>query len=110
MKDIQYQHSSVLIDPKTLTIAEDQFVKRFDVAFGGFGSAPKFPTPHNSIFLLRRSHTTNNHVLKAMAEKTLIAMAQSGMYDHIGQGFHRYSTDQQWHVPHFEKCFMIKQC
>lgn len=45
-----------------------------------------------------------------MAEKTLIAMAQSGMYDHIGQGFHRYSTDQQWHVPHFEKCFMIKQC
>ncbi len=103
MKDIQYQHSSVLIDPKTLTIAEDQFVKRFDAAYGGFGSAPKFPTPHNSIFLLRRSYTTNNHVLKAMAEKTLIAMAQSGMYDHIGQGFHRYSTDQQWYVPHFEK-------
>ena len=75
----------------------------FDKEFGGFGSAPKFPTPTNLLFLLRYHQRYKNHQALEMAEKTLLSMYQGGIYDHIGFGFARYSTDRRWLVPHFEK-------
>ncbi len=76
---------------------------RYDELYGGFGRAPKFPSGHLLSFLLgyaKRSHCTES---QKMAEHTLFAMAKGGMYDHLEGGFHRYSTDEKWHVPHFEK-------
>ena len=75
----------------------------FDTRYGGFGSAPKFPQPMNLELLLRRSHHPANAHLLPLVEKTLEGMARGGIYDHLGGGFHRYSTDAQWLVPHFEK-------
>jgi uncharacterized protein YyaL (SSP411 family) len=76
---------------------------QFDPANGGFGNAPKFPTPHTLLFLLRYGSRKNNFRALAMVEKTLKAIRTGGIYDHLGGGIHRYSTDAQWHVPHFEK-------
>ena len=76
---------------------------RYDKNNGGFGNAPKFPTPHNLLFLLRFWKRTGNGEALKMVEKTLGAMRMGGIYDHIGFGFHRYSTDPNWLVPHFEK-------
>jgi uncharacterized protein YyaL (SSP411 family) len=75
----------------------------FDAKHGGFGSAPKFPTPHHLGFLLRYWKRTGNAAALAMAEGTLQAMRRGGIRDHLGFGFHRYSTDASWLVPHFEK-------
>ena len=75
----------------------------FDEQYGGFGISPKFPTLHNLIFLLRYWKRSGNERALHMVEKTLQAMRLGGIYDHIGFGFHRYSTDRYWHVPHFEK-------
>ncbi|MGI5840512.1 MAG: thioredoxin domain-containing protein [bacterium] len=79
------------------------FSRGFDPDYGGFGPAPKFPTPHNLYFLLRYWHLTREAAALAMVRKTLDAMAAGGIFDHIGFGFARYSTDRQWLVPHFEK-------
>ncbi|MBC8311713.1 MAG: thioredoxin domain-containing protein [Candidatus Marinimicrobia bacterium] len=79
------------------------FDNRFDETYGGFGNAHKFPKPHDYLFLLKYySRTKNNRALE-MAEKSLIEMRKGGMYDQLGFGFHRYSTDKSWLVPHFEK-------
>jgi len=75
----------------------------FDSEYGGFGSKPKFPTPHNLWFLLEYYKTNNNRDALNMVETTLDAMYSGGIYDHIGFGFSRYSTDRLWLVPHFEK-------
>jgi uncharacterized protein YyaL (SSP411 family) len=75
----------------------------FDRNYGGFGSAPKFPSPHNLMFLLRYYHLSGEDRALAMVEKTLESMYRGGIYDHIGFGFARYSTDRFWLVPHFEK-------
>ncbi|CAM2065764.1 Thioredoxin domain-containing protein [Sulfidibacter corallicola] len=75
----------------------------FDAEFGGFGSAPKFPTPHNLMLLLRHWKRTGDAEALKMVEKTLIAMRHGGIFDHLGYGFHRYATDREWLVPHFEK-------
>ena len=75
------------------------FASRFDSAYGGFGRAPKFPAPHNLLFLLASGEEAG----KAMALKTLQQMYRGGIFDHIGGGFCRYSTDEFWLVPHFEK-------
>ncbi len=83
--------------------AYGQFLSRFDSVNGGFGNAPKFPTPHNFLFLLRYYKSSGEKKALEMCEKTLEAMRLGGMYDHIGFGFHRYSTDKQWILPHFEK-------
>ena len=77
--------------------------KRFDPIWGGFGEAPKFPTPHNLLFLMDYAQAENKPEAMDMVEKTLKAMAAGGIYDHIGGGFSRYSTDDIWLVPHFEK-------
>ncbi len=76
---------------------------RYDGQLGGFGSAPKFPTPHQFTFLLRYWRRAHDSTALEMIEKSLKAMRLGGMYDHVGYGFHRYSTDREWLVPHFEK-------
>ena len=83
--------------------AATQFAQSFDSRWGGFGRAPKFPTPHNLIFLMRYANRTKNRAAMKMAEVTLEAMYRGGLFDHVGGGFSRYSTDAQWLVPHFEK-------
>lgn len=88
---------------ETLHEAFRLYESTFDPEFGGFGDAPKFPTSHNLSFLLRYYKKTGNERALEMVEKTLDAMHRGGMYDHIGFGFSRYSTDNQWLVPHFEK-------
>jgi len=88
---------------ETLRQAFNDFVGRFDERNAGFGGAPKFPTPHNLNFLLRYWKRTRDGRALTMVENTLGAMRRGGIYDHVGFGFHRYSTDQAWLVPHFEK-------
>ncbi|MGE3980954.1 MAG: thioredoxin domain-containing protein [Candidatus Omnitrophota bacterium] len=84
-------------------VAFEQFNQSYDVQFGGFGYAPKFPTSHNLSFLLRLWKRTKNADALKMVETTLNRMVMGGMYDHLGGGFHRYSTDREWQIPHFEK-------
>jgi len=79
------------------------FIERYDSDHGGFGKAPKFPSPHNLLFLLRYHNAYKDPMAKTMVEKTLSKMRLGGIFDHIGFGFHRYSTDQEWFLPHFEK-------
>lgn len=79
------------------------FASRFDKKYGGFGSAPKFPAPHNLIFLMNYSIYENKTEACRMALATLDAMAAGGICDQIGGGFSRYSTDEKWLAPHFEK-------
>ncbi|MBP2681870.1 MAG: Thioredoxin-related protein, partial [Candidatus Krumholzibacteriota bacterium] len=76
---------------------------RFDESNGGFGRAPKFPAPHALLFLLRYWRRTGDAHALEMTERTLRRMARGGIYDHVGFGFHRYSTDERWFAPHFEK-------
>ncbi len=83
--------------------ASELFAAIFDAANGGFGRAPKFPSPHNLLFLLRRWKLAGDDRAGAMAFDTLRRMRMGGIYDHLGFGFHRYSTDERWLVPHFEK-------
>jgi hypothetical protein len=91
------------LDNAILAKTSSMLAEFFDADFGGFGPAPKFPTPHVFGFLLRQYHHTDDSQSLAMVEKTLTHMRLGGIYDHIGFGFHRYSTDVQWLVPHFEK-------
>jgi hypothetical protein len=79
------------------------FLKSYDGKNGGFGSSPKFPTPVTFNFLLRYFKRTGEQQALEMTLATLRSMYNGGMYDHLGGGFHRYSTDARWHVPHFEK-------
>ena len=81
----------------------DALAKRFDAARGGFGGAPKFPSPHQLMFLLRHWSRTKDADTLRMVSRTLHAMADGGLHDHVGGGFHRYSTDPAWLLPHFEK-------
>ena len=83
--------------------AYNQLAQRFDHKWGGFGAAPKFPTPHNLLFLMRYGEVTQESNARKMVEITLKDMAKGGIFDHIGGGFSRYSTDEMWLVPHFEK-------
>lgn len=89
--------------PELLERAFEGLSKRFDQQKGGFSQAPKFPVPHNLRFLMRYHARTGDPGARAMVETTLREMRKGGVWDHIGHGFHRYSTDQEWLVPHFEK-------
>lgn len=91
------------LDEDVLHRAYSYFKEAFDRQFCGFGRAPKFPTPHNLTFLLRYWKMTGKPEALEMVEKTLDSMYLGGIYDHIGFGFARYSTDHKWLVPHFEK-------
>jgi uncharacterized protein YyaL (SSP411 family) len=83
--------------------ALDQLARRFDQRHGGFGAAPKFPHPMDLRLLLRLALRYDAELAHGMVTKTLDCMAMGGMYDQLGGGFHRYSTDAHWLVPHFEK-------
>ena len=89
-----------------LARATEYFLRIYDEEWGGFGSAPKFPRPSVLFFLLRQSRSgssTRNQALLRSVLGTLDCMAAGGIHDHLGGGFHRYSVDREWHVPHFEK-------
>jgi uncharacterized protein YyaL (SSP411 family) len=97
------KHTEADLDKEIIAITRQCLINSFDDYWGGFSVAPKFPTPHIIYFLLRDYALNSNKVSLKMAEKTLMAMYQGGIYDHIGGGFARYSTDRKWLVPHFEK-------
>ncbi len=99
----QESHTTCIPDISLLNSGYEELVLRFDTEYGGFGRAPKFPTPHNLLFLLRFWKRTGNKRALKMVEKTLREMRLGGIFDQVGWGFHRYSTDAQWRVPHFEK-------
>ena len=90
-------------DETMIKEAFSQYASRFDPDYGGFGKAPKFPSPHNLILLLRYSKLYDDPTALNMVETTLHYMRLGGVFDHIGLGFHRYSTDKRWFLPHFEK-------
>src|SRR6056297_3741926 len=83
--------------------AKQSLDQQFDETHGGFGSRPKFPSPHNLLFLLHHAEAAESQSSKKMALHTLRQMRLGGLWDHIGGGFHRYSTDEKWLLPHFEK-------
>jgi uncharacterized protein YyaL (SSP411 family) len=91
------------VPPDIASQAFDRLSAEYDSEQGGFGIAPKFPVPHNIMFLLRYAARTGSRDALDMAVTTLRAMRQGGIWDHLGFGFHRYSTDRVWLVPHFEK-------
>lgn len=95
--------SESMPDKKILNQAAYFYRSQYDSQWGGFGSAPKFPAAHNLLFLLYYSVFEESKDALDMAEYTLTAMARGGINDHIGGGFSRYSTDDKWLVPHFEK-------
>ncbi len=88
---------------KTLETAVEQYTQQYDSTYGGFGDAPKFPRSHSLSFLLRAWSRSRDAKILQMVDTTLDAMARGGLHDQLGGGFHRYSTDAQWLVPHFEK-------
>ena len=90
-------------DTEALKEGVAQFAQTFDQTRGGFGGAPKFPRPSELLFLLRETARTGDYTPAFMVAKTLQPMALGGMRDHVGGGFHRYSVDANWRVPHFEK-------
>ncbi len=87
----------------TCRTAYEALASQFDGSHGGFGGAPKFPSPHHYLFLLRYWKRTGEAKALEMVEKSLTAMRRGGVYDQLGYGFHRYSTDARWRLPHFEK-------
>lgn len=91
------------LKPETVESAFRNLQQSFDRVHGGWGNAPKFPQPMALEFLLRYHHVTGNSRALQMVSQTLQAMARGGMYDQLGGGFHRYSVDDHWLVPHFEK-------
>ncbi len=97
------QEAGEELNVDVLHAAYEQLLEVFDEQHGGFGGAPKFPTPHNLTFLLRYWKRTGDMMALRMVERTLTAMNMGGIYDQVGFGFHRYSTDARWLVPHFEK-------
>jgi uncharacterized protein YyaL (SSP411 family) len=91
------------LTPAALLAAERRMLAFYDPAFAGFGSAPKFPHPGAIRFLLTRWADGGSSESLLAARETLRAMARGGIHDHLGGGFHRYSVDRQWMIPHFEK-------
>ncbi len=91
------------LDPAILDQARSQYGERFDKEWGGFSMRPKFPVAPNLSFLLRHHLRSGDAESLAMVGKTLTEIRRGGVYVHVGHGIHRYSTDREWLVPHFEK-------
>jgi uncharacterized protein YyaL (SSP411 family) len=91
------------LSEETLDLAVRQYESAYDRTQGGFGAAPKFPRAFSLSFLMRRASGPNRERIMPWVTGTLDAMQNGGMHDHLGGGFHRYSTDREWLVPHFEK-------
>ena len=108
LRDFIAEHTAFDLAPSQLTLttlreAGDSIQANHDPVYGGFGAAPKFPQAMSLDFLLRRYHRAQDLTLLNAITKTLDSMAFGGIYDQLGGGFHRYSVDAQWLVPHFEK-------
>ena len=103
LKTLEKTKAGPYIDASIFDKTFQDLSKSYDPEWGGFSPAPKFPSPHNIKFLLRHWKRTQKKESLEMVEKTLRCMRLGGIYDHLGYGFHRYSTDKQWLVPHFEK-------
>lgn len=108
LREFIAEHTAFDLSPTNLTIATlreagESLQSNYDPIHGGFGAAPKFPQAMSLEFLLRRYHRTQDLSLLNAITKTLDSMAYGGIYDQIGGGFHRYSVDARWLVPHFEK-------
>ncbi|WP_040196525.1 thioredoxin domain-containing protein [Candidatus Soleaferrea massiliensis] len=102
-REMQQQSDAVRPDRSLVRRAAGMFARSYDGQHGGFGGAPKFPTPHNLLFLMRYAQLEQDESARHMAEHTLTQMARGGIFDQIGGGFSRYSTDRIWLAPHFEK-------
>ena len=103
MQQMNASLSGAAITKELLEQAYQELHRQFDSKYGGFSQAPKFPVPHNLLYLLRYYHRTGQAKALQMVETTLTQMRLGGIYDQVGFGFHRYSTDQVWLLPHFEK-------
>ncbi len=97
------KESGKILDKEIFQKTYNILLNKYDPDNGGFGNAPKFPTPHILSLLLRMYYNDRNQKALEMVENTLVKMRLGGIYDHIGFGFHRYSTDEKWQIPHFEK-------
>nr|WP_238528034.1 thioredoxin domain-containing protein [Aquimarina agarivorans] len=95
--------NTLIFEKDTIENAVANWAKKFDYKKGGLDYAPKFMMPNNYHFLLRYAHQSANEKLKEYVITTLNQISYGGVYDHVGGGFARYSTDEKWHVPHFEK-------
>ncbi len=102
-QESQKENSDAEPSRELLRRAASELSKSFDSVWGGFGQAPKFPMPHNLTFLMHHAVLEQDKRSMQIAEQTLECMAKGGIYDQIGGGFSRYSTDRQWLIPHFEK-------
>ncbi len=103
LSEVKQTTSDQGLNEGMLKAAYEALATRFDKRNGGFGGAPKFPSPTNLAFLLRYWRRYADPKALEMVEKTLRTMRLGGIYDHVGFGFHRYSTDAEWRIPHFEK-------
>ncbi len=103
LKSHNAKSQTELLSDEVFEKADASFKDRYDKEYGGFGSRPKFPSPHHLIYLLRRAKLTSTPELADFAMHSLKSMANGGLHDQIGHGYHRYSTDREWLVPHFEK-------
>jgi len=99
----EVRDSGELLTPALVTAAVSDITRQFDPVHGGFGGAPKFPHSSALELLLRRHERTGDAELLSIVQRTLERMARGGVYDQLGGGFHRYSVDAAWIVPHFEK-------
>jgi uncharacterized protein YyaL (SSP411 family) len=97
---VNIEHENTRADVETMV---NPWKRSFDYTYGGSGNAPKFPLPNNWVFLMRYAHFFKDEHVQVAVRLTLEKMAKGGIYDHLGGGFARYSVDERWHVPHFEK-------
>jgi len=103
LENIEEPASGPDLDASVLDMAFHELSLSYDRLHGGFGNAPRFPSPHNLLFLLRYWNRTGRRGALDMVEQTIRSIHRGGIYDQIGFGLHRYSTDREWQVPHFEK-------
>ncbi len=104
LENLELDRNVGTYDPQViLDKAYESLENGYEEEYGGFSSAPKFPVPHRLMFLLRYYNRSKKEKALKMVEHTLEGMAKGGIFDHVGFGFHRYSTDKKWLVPHFEK-------
>lgn len=102
-REFEASSDSADVTKDLVNLGVTQFNQNFDHDYGGFGNEPKFPSPHNLMFLLRHAQLEKDENSLFMVENSLKHMYRGGIYDHVGYGFSRYSTDARWLVPHFEK-------
>ncbi|MGY6647841.1 thioredoxin domain-containing protein [Wenyingzhuangia sp. IMCC45574] len=100
---VTINNSAIDFSKEELALLTEKWKQDFDLELGGYNRTPKFPMPNNYSFLMRYAEQANDGDLKAHVYNTLDQIALGGLYDHVGGGFARYSTDAKWHIPHFEK-------